>query len=416
MTNMSRAVQGDVREIYLDYNATTPLAPEVLESIYDALANSWGNPSSSHHQGVKAKSVISTARHWIAKMVGGKDEDIVITSGGTESNALVFNSCIEHYRRLYPKSDQLPHIVTSNLEHDSVMLTVEEMRANGKIELTVVTASHGSGKVSPTSVVSALRPNTIGISIMYANNETGVIQPLQEISHVVKTWSKANCSHQILVHTDAAQAIGKIPVNVNTLSVDYLTIVGHKFYGPRIGALYARQPAKVTPVYPMLFGGGQERNFRPGTENTGMIAGLGKAAELVCKHISDYHEHMKTVRDYLEQQLELAFPGHVTFNGQYAESERIPNTCNVSFKGYNLKGYRIMKRLKWTLASIGSACHSEDLDKPSPILLAIGIPDDLAGNALRLSIGRETSKQDIDIVIADLRAAIATLTDEQDKQ
>jgi selenocysteine lyase len=291
--------------IYLDYNATTPLAPEVLESIHDALANSWANPSSSHSLGMKAKSVVTTARHWVAEMVGGSDEDIIFTSGGTESNGLVYHSCIEHYHHLYPKSDWLPHIVTTNLEHDSVLLTVQSLKSKGSIELTVVEASHGSGIITSANVVAALRPNTIAVSVMLANNETGVIQPVQEINEAVKQWEEINSSHHILLHTDAAQAIGKISVNVDELAVDYLTIVGHKFYGPRIGALYARKPGLLAPIYPMLFGGGQERNFRPGTENTGMIAGLGKAAELVCKHIGDYYHHMETIRDYLEQQLEV---------------------------------------------------------------------------------------------------------------
>ncbi|CAG2213331.1 SCLY [Mytilus edulis] len=204
---------------------------------------------------------------------------------------------------------------------------------------------------------------------------------------------------------DAAQAIGKIEVDVEDLGVDYLTVVGHKFYGPRIGAIYVRNLGdKDVPLYPMLYGGGQERNYRPGTENTVMISGLGKAAELVVKNIICYKNHLSSIRDYLEIKLQEAFKDRIHLNGKFTTSERLPNTCNVSILSDKLQ---VLSNCRILQASIGAACHSQN--RPSPILLAIGVPESVARNALRLSVGRETTKDDIDCVIQDLIQAVNQL-------
>lgn len=400
----------DTKSIYLDYNATTPLEDEVLSSIHCALRDAWGNPSSSHSAGKKAKSVIFAARNSIAAMINSTSDDVIFTSGGTEANNMVFHSALSHFVMSSRKQDGLlPHIITSNLEHDSIKLVVDRYVHEKKMDVSFVAASKLTGRVEVEDVLAAIRPNTCLVTVMMANNETGVIQPIAEIVRAVKSRRKGPGMPRILLHTDAAQTVGKIPVDVQELGVDYLTIVGHKFYGPRIGALYAKNPGISTPVHPMFFGGGQERNFRPGTENTGMIAGLGKAAELVVKNVSRYEQHMRSVRDYLEQKLMAEFPGRIHINGQYTESTRLPNTCNVSILGNGLEGYKILDHTKRLQASVGAACHSDKHSKPSHILLSIGIPESVAINAIRLSVGRQTSEEDIDVVVDDIKQAISQL-------
>lgn len=404
--------------IYLDYNATTPLEPEVVQVITDSLTEAWGNPSSSHDAGIKAKKVIDDARQNVAKMIGAKPTDIIFTSGGTEANNMILHTAIKYFSTYHhicnghpggDNQDKLPHIITSNLEHDSVKLVLEHLAEEGIASVTFVPASSLTGHVDVEDILSTVRPTTCMITIMLANNETGVLQPIKLISEKVKHLNLSRKQlPQILLHTDAAQAIGKIEVDVEDLGVDYLTIVGHKFYAPRIGAVYVRDlGSKDIPLYPMLYGGGQERNIRPGTENTCMIAGLGKASELVAKHLQSYNSHMTSVRDYLENRLQETFGDKVHFNGKFSNSERLPNTCNVSILGHNLPGYKILSHCKVLQASIGAACHSQN--RPSPILLAIGIPECTARNALRLSIGRETTLEDIDSVIKDLQQAIEVI-------
>ncbi|KAL5014410.1 hypothetical protein ScPMuIL_008680 [Solemya velum] len=297
-----------VKSICLDYNATTPLEDEVIDSINKALREAWGNPSSSHNAGVMAKSMIDKSREVVATMIGGKASDIVFTSGGTEANNMIIQSAVQHYmcsRSDTEPGNRLPHIISSTLEHDSIRIPLENLNNTGKADVTYIPACMSTGMVNVEGVIAAIRPNTCLVSIMLANNETGVIQPLQRITELINAMKrKPGETSRIFIHTDAAQALGKIPVDVLDLDVDYLTIVGHKFYGPRIGAIYARNLEEgATPLYPMFYGGGQERNFRPGTENTGMIAGLGQASEMVLLHLHDYMESMARVRDYLEKQL-----------------------------------------------------------------------------------------------------------------
>ncbi|XP_060080503.1 selenocysteine lyase-like, partial [Ylistrum balloti] len=403
--------------IYLDYNATTPLEPDVLGAISTALSEAWGNPSSSHDAGVKAKTVIDNARSSVATMVGAKSSDILFTSGGTEANNMILQTALKHFHLCQEitngtdptrgdNSDQLPHFITSNMEHDSVKLVLENLAEEGIASVTFVPASQKTGCVIKEDVIAAVRPSTCMITLMLANNETGVIQPIKDIFESIRhiNMSRKNLP-RILLHTDAAQAIGKIEVDVVELDVDYLSIVGHKFYGPRIGAVFVRNlGSKEVPLYPMLYGGGQERNFRPGTENTGMIAGLGKAAELVVQYLNNYSKHMATVRDYLETRLQEVFGDRIHLNGKFATSERLPNTCNVSVLGQGLFGHVILSHCDKLQASVGAACHAQN--RPSHILLAIGIPESVARNALRLSVGRETTLSDIDTIIDDLKQAV----------
>ncbi|MGH0145350.1 UNVERIFIED_CONTAM: hypothetical protein FKN15_010956 [Acipenser sinensis] len=608
------------RRVYLDYNATTPVEPEVIEAITEALREAWGNPSSSYRPG----------------------EDCAARG---QANNFVFHTAVKYFWDTYKKAKihgkeegsvemggALPHIITSNVEHDSINLVAEQLVKEGKAEVTFVQVSKVTARVEVEDVMSAIRPNTCLISIMLANNETGVLMPIAEISQRVQALSKKRGAPRILLHTDAAQAIGKLQVDTKELGVDYLTIVGHKasnirqstransavftrnavpllcpalsilqhynfkhipdcfestgeyinqallwdvlqeefyaprigalyvkgpgvttpvyplffgggqernfrpgtentpmiaglgkpiaeisqrvqalskkrgaprillhtdaaqaigklqvdtkelgvdyltivghkasnirqstransavftrnavpllcpalsilqhynfkhipdcfestgeyinqallwdvlqeeFYAPRIGALYVKGPGVTTPVYPLFFGGGQERNFRPGTENTPMIAGLGKAAELVHRNLERYAHGMRETCEYLEQRLEEVFGKEkLHFNSHFSGSKRLPNTCNVSFLGVHLQGRKVLSLCHRLLASVGAACHSDQGDSPSPILLNCGIPPSVAANALRLSVGRGTTKGDVDVVIEDLRAAVQQL-------
>ncbi|XP_053740872.1 selenocysteine lyase isoform X1 [Synchiropus splendidus] len=399
--------------IYMDYNATTPLEPEVIQVISESLQDAWGNPSSNYSAGLKAKAIIAEARKNVARMVGGKAEDIIFTSGGTEVNNMVFHSALEHFRRhcipTGPSIHVLPHFITCNVEHDSVKLVVEQLQKEGKAEATFVPVSKVTGRAEVEDVVAAVRPNTCLISVMLANNETGVIMPVGDICQRIKSLNKQPQRLRILLHTDAAQALGKISVDAHELGVDFLTIVGHKFYAPRIGALYVNSPGEKTPLYPLLFGGGQERNFRPGTENTPMIAGLGKAAELVVCHVTEYETHMRSIKQYLEERLQIVFKDRIHFNSSFPGIDHLPNTCNVSILGPALQGWRVLSTCKRLLASIGAACHSDRGNRPSHILLNCGIQPEVAANALRLSVGRKTTRADVDAVIEDLKETVHQL-------
>ncbi|KFM11369.1 Selenocysteine lyase, partial [Aptenodytes forsteri] len=387
----------------------------------------WGNPSSSHPAGRKAKELIGSARESLARMVGGRPEDIVFTSGGTEANNMVIHTARRHFHESQARlgdSWGTPHIVTSSVEHDSIRLPLEQLVKESLAglvswleETTFVPVSPRSGRAEVDDVFAAIRPTTCLVSIMLANNETGVIMPVAELSQRVHALNQQRAVEglpRILVHTDAAQMIGKGRVDVQELGVDYLTIVGHKFYGPRIGALYVCGPGTTTPLHPMLFGGGQERSFRPGTENTPMIAGLGQAAELVSKNWEAYEAHMRDVRDYLEARLEAAFgKQRIHLNSHFTGSKRLCNTSNFSILGPGLQGRRVLSHCKMLLASVGAACHSEKGDRPSSILLSCGIPYNVAQNALRLSVGRDTTRADVDLVVQDLVQAVAQLDQDQ---
>ncbi|XP_039203023.1 selenocysteine lyase isoform X3 [Crotalus tigris] len=359
------------RKIYMDYNATTPLAPEVIETVKEAMYEAWGNPSSSYEAGQRAKKIINEARESLAKMVGGRFQDIIFTSGGTEANNLVIHTAVKDFMKSSKQSivatrenheektlGTLPHIIISCIEHDSVRLPVEHLVKEQKAEATFVQVSKVTGRVEVDDVVAAIHPTTCLVSVMLANNETGVVM----------------------------------------------------FYAPRIGALYVRGLGMNTPLHPMLFGGGQEWSFRPGTENTPMIAGLGKAAELVNENSELYEAHMRKIRDYLEKRLEIIFGRqNIHFNCRLEGSKRLCNTCNFSILGSGLQGWLVLSRCRTLLASVGAACHSEKGDQPSAVLLSCGIPYNVAQNAIRLSVGRNTSKEDVDLIVEDLKQAVAEL-------
>ncbi|XP_015919229.2 selenocysteine lyase [Parasteatoda tepidariorum] len=383
--------------VYLDCNATTPIDSDVCETITSALSKVWGNPSSSYAFGKEAHNIIQESRIKVASMIGCNSDEIIFTSGGTESNNMAIHTAVKHFYS-NARNGTKPHIITSNIEHDSVILYLETLFSSKEIDLTIIPVSKTTGSFHVDDVMNAIRPNTCLITIMLANNETGVIQPVKALGECLK-----NSGHKILFHTDAAQAVGKISVEVQDLGVDYLTIVGHKFYGPRIGALYFRQGK---PLYPLFYGGGQERKYRPGTENTCMIAGLGKACELIVKNLELYNEHMTKVCNYLKKSLIEAFSDRIIFNVK-PNVDRLPNTLSVAFDFDGMTGHEILAETKEICASTGAACHSGN--SGSFVLVSSGVPEHLSAKSLRLSVGRETGMSDIDKAVQSLKKAVERL-------
>lgn len=427
--NIKNQISKTEKRVYLDYNATTPLENEVAMEISKSLRENWQNPSSQNQTGKMAKDLINESRRKIGNMINSQASDIVFTSGGTESNNMVFHSCLQYYKKYarYAAEKNVfitdkPHLIISNIEHDSVKCIADYYKKEDLAQITEIEINE-DGSFNETAVINAIKPNTILISIMLANNETGVILAVRNLSLQLKKLElictkklKSDRYCPLFLHTDAAQAIGKVEVDVEDLNVDYLTIVGHKFYGPRIGALYIRncmqfnEHLRKTPLSHLFFGANQENGLRPGTENTPMIIGLGKAAELVTNNLIKYSNHMRTIRDYLEKRLTEEFgKKNIRFNGRLLESQRLPNTSNVSFiSDENFKGHLILGKSKKFEASTGACCHSGNFSA-SKILLAMKIDKNVASNALRISVGRETSMFDIEIVIDDLKRTLENI-------
>ena len=351
--------------IYLDYNATTPVAPEVLEAMLPYLIEHFGNPSSSHVYGLATRQAVAEARMSVAALIHAQDGEIVFTGSATEANNLALlgiASALGQTRR---------HLVVSAVEHPAVMQPALHLREMGW-ELSVVPVD-SYGRVDPRAVAAAVRPDTALVSVMHANNETGTIQPIAEIARLIKPLG-------VLFHTDAAQSAGKVDLDVDALGVDLLTLAGHKFYATKgIGALYVRTG---TPIKPILFGADQEHGLRPGTENVALVVGLGAAAKLAREHLPAATEKLRALRDALHERLAAAVPG-LMLNGH--PTERLPNTLHVSFP--SIAGRELLSRVAGQVAaSVGSACHSE-ADAVSGVLAAMGCDADRARGAVRLSVG-----------------------------
>lgn len=355
--------------IYLDYNATTPLEPRVKEEIIKAFEE-FGNPSSSHEFGKKAREIIESARNKVAELIGASPEEIIFTSGGTESNNLAIFG-----RALCYSSG---HIITSSIEHPSVLNPCKQLLRMG-YDVTFLPVN-GQGMVDPDDVKKAIRKDTILVTIMHSNNETGVIQPVKEIAEIL-------LERGIPFHTDCAQSIGKVRVSVKDMRVTMLTLAGHKFYAPKgIGALYIRRDFFIKPV---LYGASHEKGLRPGTENTPYIAGLAKASEIISKEFDQISEHIHKVTKLLLQGL-LEIPS-VKLNGEKAP--RLPNTINVSIKGISADEF--VGRLSNKIAiSTGSACHS-GVKQPSHVLLAMGVCPEDALSSVRISTGKFTTPDEV---------------------
>lgn len=358
--------------IYLDHNATTPVHPEVVEAMLPYLREHFGNPSSSHVYGRRAHHAVERARGQVAQLLGCQPDEVLFTSGGTEANNLAIRGAAEAV------GTQRRHVLTSVVEHPATARPcawLEEQR----FELTRVTVD-STGQVLADELRPLVRSDTAIVTIMLANNETGTIMPLEAIA-------AAAHAQGALVHTDAAQAVGKIPVHVDELGVDLLSVAGHKLYAPKgVGALYLR---RGTPLRPLLLGAGHERRLRPGTENVASIVGLGQACALANADLEKEAARVRTLCDDLWTLLRAEIP-NVRLNGH--PDERLPNTLNVSFP--DVWGSAILAIAPEIAASTGSACH-EGGESPSEVLLAMGLDPSSALGAVRLSLGRETTKQQI---------------------
>jgi cysteine desulfurase len=367
-----------LRRVYLDNNATTPVLPEVLEAMRPYFGEHFGNASSIHHHGQETRAAVERARESLAALVGCRVSEVVFTSGGTEGDNLA----------IFGLTRESDHVITSTVEHHAVLNSCKRLAAQG-CEVTYIPVD-GRGLVDPADVKRAIRPNTKLITIMFANNETGVVQPVAEIGKIA-------AEADIYFHTDAVQAAGKIPIDVNEIGCDLLTISGHKLHGPQgAGALYVR---KGTQLEPMLHGGRHERSRRAGTENVPGIVGLGKAAELARTGFERGDDHtdqkMAAARDHLERELlEVEATG---LNGEGAP--RVPNTTNIYFDGIEGEALVIALDLKGLAVSTGAACSSGAIE-PSHVLTAMGLRPDRARASIRFSLGKQNTAEDVDFALA----------------
>ena len=375
------------RPIYLDYNATTPLDPEVIEAMRPYLEEHFGNPSSSHSYGRKAREAVETARAQVAALLNCAPGEVIFTSGGTESN----NHAIRGIA--LARRDHGKHIITSQVEHPAVSGVCERLQQEG-FEVTYVPVDE-YGLVSVQDIEKAIRKETILITLMHANNEVGTIQPIEQVAALARRRG-------IVFHTDAAQSAGKIPVDVRALGVNLLSIAGHKLYAPKgVGALYIREGINLGRL---MEGAGQERGRRPGTENVLGIVGLGKACEVALRDLAANHEHMRRMRDRLETGLRDRIPS-LRVNGD--REKRLPNTLSVSIRGVD--GNVLLGWIEETVAaSAGAACHSGRVEV-SHVLRAMRVPEEWARGTLRLSTGRTTSEAEIDSAVALVAEAVDRL-------
>jgi cysteine desulfurase len=376
-----------IAPIYLDYNGTTPHDPEVIDAMRPFLENEFGNPSSAHLYGIRPKQAIDAARRQVAGMLGCRPGEIVFTSGGTESNNQAVKSIAG---ACFARGN---HIITSTIEHPAILEVCRFMEAHG-FSVTYVPVD-SDGQVDPADVAAAITPRTIMITIMHANNEVGTVQPVAEISRLTR-------DREILIHTDAAQSMGKIPTQVDQLGVDLLSVAGHKIYAPKgVGALYLRSGIQAEIF---CHGAGQEMGIRAGTENVLGIVGLGKACEIAHRRLSENTLHMKKMRDRLEKGLADAL-NDIRFNGH--RTQRLPNTASVSFFG--LAANRILEEIGLEVAaSAGAACHSDQI-QISHVLEAMGIPEDWAKGTVRFTTGRMTTVEEIDRALEVVVAAVKRL-------
>jgi len=383
-------------KVYLDNSATTAMAAEVIEAMLPYFSDEMGNAQSVHSFGQRAKAAVEKARREVAALINAAPLEIVFVSGGTEADNLAIRGIAEAHR------DHGRHIITTKIEHPAVLATCEALEASG-YRVTYLPVSR-TGIVSADDVRQAIGDETILISVMLANNETGTIQPIEEISALVNQARSRGLKH-LHLHTDAVQAVGKVAVDVDRLGVDLLSLSGHKIHGPKgIGALYVR---KGTRLAKLLYGGHHERDRRAGTENVPGIAGLGRAAELARTQLDERINRMRALRDYLEQQLLSRFNG-VRINGDI--QQRVPNVSNLSFDGIDGESLLIALDLKGIAVSTGSACASGSLE-PSHVLQAIGLSRDEVRGSLRFSLGAYTTREEIDYAISVLVDTVSRLRD-----
>ena len=363
--------------IYLDYNSTTPVDPRVLAAMMPYLAESYGNANSIHSAGQRARAAVDAARQSVADLLGAKSSEIVFTCGGTEADNLAIFGIVN------PCDQPRKHVVTTAIEHHAVLNTAQALEKQG-VDVTYVPVSR-EGIVDPEDIREAMRPETVLVSVMLANNEIGTIQPIEEIGRIA-------AEEDVYFHCDAVQAAGKMAIDVRKLGVDLLSISGHKLYAPKgVGALFVRSGTELGPLF---FGGRHERDRRPGTENVPGIVGLGKAAELAMENLGADAARLAALRDRFESAL-LALPG-VRVNG--SARERVPNTSNLLFEAAGGESLVIALDLQGVMCSSGAACSSGAVE-PSHVLTAIGLTPDQARSSLRFSLGRPTTEQEVDEAI-----------------
>lgn len=368
--------------IYLDFNASTPLAPEVAEAMHPFLTQHFGNPSSLHWAGMPAREAVENARRQVAKLLSCHPSEVVFTSGGSESN----NHAIKGV--FFALREKGNHIITTRIEHPAVLNPCRFLEKLGAVVTCVGVDRYG--RVDPHEIEKAITPKTILITVVHANNEVGTIQPIEEIAKVAK-----NCG--VFFHTDAAQSVGKITTNVDDLAVDLLSLAGHKVYAPKgVGALYIR---KGTPIEPLIHGAGHESGRRAGTENVLLDVGLGQACELAGKYVHD--DGIFKLRERFWALLQDAFGDGVALNGHPVH--RLPNTLNASFVGK--AGGAILSQLDGVAASTGSACHAGSVEL-SPVLKAMGVTDEVGMGAIRFSLGRTTTFQELETVVHLLKKVV----------
>jgi cysteine desulfurase len=375
-----------MRPIYLDYNATTPVDPAVADAVNHALRELWGNPSSAHAYGKAAHDAIETARGQVAALIGAQTDEIVFTGGGSEaSNQAIKGTCLRRPRavlaRLFGgRSPDSVHIITTAIEHPATLEPVEFLRRLGAA-VTILPVD-GCGMVDPGDVRRALTPRTRLVTIMHSNNEVGTLMPIKEIALTCRATG-------VLVHTDSAQSLGKVQVDVNDLGVDLLTIAGHKLYAPKgVGALYVMRGVQIEPL---IHGAGHECGRRAGTENVPYIVGLGVAAELARQSLPEATARLRQLRDRLHDRLKAALGEKLVLNGH--PEKRLPNTLNISFLGH--VGSELLARAPGVAASTGSACHEGKISR-SPVLCAMNAPMEVNHGAVRLTVGRFTTEDEID--------------------
>ena len=376
------------KTIYLDNAATTKTRPEVVEAMLPYFTEFYGNPSSIYSLSDEPKKAVANGREIIAKSIGAKTNELYFTGGGSESDNWALKATAEAYK------SKGNHIITSKIEHHAILHTCEWLEKNG-FEVTYIDVDE-NGVLKLDELKKAIRPTTILISVMFANNEIGTIQPIKEIGQIAK-------EHGILFHTDAVQAYGHVSINVDELNIDMMSASGHKINGPKgIGFLYIRTGVKIRSF---IHGGAQERKRRAGTENVTGIVGFGKAAEIAAASMEERSKYESELRDYLMDRVMAEIP-YARING--SRENRLPNNANFSFQFIEGESMLIMLDDKGICGSSGSACTSGSLD-PSHVLLAIGLPHEIAHGSLRLTLSEETTKEDIDYTVDNLKAIVARL-------
>ena len=377
-----------MNRVYLDYNATTPVEPEVLDAMLPYFSGEFGNAASIHTPGQRARAAVETAREHVAALIGARPQEIVFTSGGTESDNHAIFGIVE------ATGGHEKHVITSAIEHEAVLNACQALEKSA-VRVTYLSPDR-EGQINFDELQQAVRPETALITVMHANNELGTVQPLEEIGRIAK-------ERDIYFHTDAVQSAGKIPIDVNKIGVDLLALSAHKFYGPKgIGALYIRNGTRLRQL---LYGGHHQRGFRPGTENVAGIVGLGKAAEIARESLAADARRVSTLRDKLEQGL-LARVPYARVSGGAAS--RTPNTTNLVFPGIEGEALLIALDLKGLACSTGAACSSGAVE-PSHVLTAIGLPPEEARASLRFSLGRHTTEKEIDFAFQIVPVAVEQL-------